>query len=300
MSGPARGRNVPGMRPGTKPGVDRRPTTAVLAGGVAAVLSAVALAGCGVAGRHFSDERTDEVAVTEITIDGGSGSVTVAPGSDGSVRVQRRVSYGARKPAETARIDGTVLRLDTDCGFACSVSYTVTAPPNVRVSGRNGSGAVDLRGVSSVAVSVGSGAVRVHDASGDVSVETNSGSIAVQGVRGNVRAHAGSGAITLTEVSGTVIADTSSGAIRGRQLSGSRTDANTSSGSLTLELASAQDVIAETSSGSVHVTVPAGTSYRVNARTSSGRTTVTVPTSEDADHTITASSSSGSVTVDTR
>src|SRR5439155_22773501 len=64
-----------------------------VAGAVAAsVLAAVALTGCGPF-NTFSDEHTDEVAVTEVNLNGGAGSVTVSPGAERSVRVKRTVRY---------------------------------------------------------------------------------------------------------------------------------------------------------------------------------------------------------------
>jgi hypothetical protein len=271
-----------------------------VAGAVTAgVLAAVALTGCGPF-NTFTDEHTDQVALTEVNLSGGAGSVTVRPGTEGSVRVHRTVRYaGDKRPGATDHVDGTVLKLNTDCGVNCSVSYEITAPGGVKVSGANGSGRLSLTSVSSVSVDVGSGSVVVRGASGAVNVKTGSGMIDLADVRGAVVARTGSGTIRLNGIGGTAVADTGSGTVHGSGLDG-RTTVHTGSGTITLDLVSAQDVTARSGSGRITVTVPSGQKYRVTATTDSGRTDVKIPTDPSADHLLDLHADSGGVTVQAR
>lgn len=271
-----------------------------MAGAVAAgVLAAVALTGCGPF-NTFSDEHTDEVAVTEVNLNGGAGSVTVSPGAERSVHVKRTVRYsGDKRPGATDHVDGTVLKLNTDCGLNCSVSYEVTAPSGVKVSGANGSGRLSLSNVSTVSVDVGSGSVVVRGASGAVNVKTGSGTIDLSDVHGAVVTRTGSGTIRLRAIGGTAVADTGSGTVQGSGLDG-RTTVHTGSGTITLDLVSAQDVTARSGSGRITVTVPSGQKYRVVASTDSGHTNVGIPTDPSADHVLDLHADSGGVTVQAR
>jgi len=188
------------------------------------------------------------------------------------------VRYGGTKPGATTELSGGVLALYTSCGNRCSVSYEVTAPAGVRVSGHNGSGALDLSGVSTVSVDVGSGAVTVRHASGNVNARTGSGAIRLDDVHGSVVAHADSGAIRLTGIDGSVAATTGSGAI-------------------SVQLAGADDVTAHTGSGTVQVSVPSGSRYRVAATSDSGHVDVGIATDPGADHALDVRTQSGSITV---
>jgi hypothetical protein len=266
----------------------------------AGVLAAVALTGCGLSRSDFRDSRDEQVALTEVSVNGGSGTVTVKPGGAGSVHISRHLSYVGKRPGETDRMEGSVLRLDTGCGPNCSVDYELAVPPGVRVSGQNGSGDLDLANVATVAVSVGSGSVTVRQASGDVNVETGSGDIELTDGKGNIVAKTGSGAIRLSEISGNVAAETGSGDIRGTGLGGATTSVRTASGSVSLDVAKAQDVTARTSSGSIRLTVPAGDRYRLVATTSSGRTNLGVPDDPAGEHRLELHTESGGITVLTK
>jgi hypothetical protein len=272
----------------------RRALAAVAA---VAVLTGTALGGCGLARHEFRDSAVQQVAITEIKILGGSGSVTVRPGEAGQVRIDRRVQYTRDRPGSTTDVDGGTLTLHTDCPKRCWVNYEVSAPSGVRVSGSNGSGLVDLTDVGAVSVIVGSGVIRVHRAGGDVNVQTGSGQIEIGDVHGDVTAKTGSGSIKLLTVSGIVVAHTGSGAITGGGLGG-RTTVHSSSGSVTLNVASVQDVVADTESGTIRVGVPSTGHYRVTATTGSGNVDLRIPNDPNAEHHLELHTGSGAITVD--
>src|SRR5205823_14865595 len=72
MTGPARLRSVGAMT--------RNAPIRVAAAITAGLVAAGSVAGCGLSTNRFSDEHTEAVALTAITTDGGSGSVTCRPG----------------------------------------------------------------------------------------------------------------------------------------------------------------------------------------------------------------------------
>lgn len=273
---------------------------AVAAGVLAAgVLTVAALAGCGLTWNEFSDDRTEEASITEIRLDGGSGSLTVKPGEGQQVQIHRKVRYGHDKPGATDHRDGSVLVVTTKCGRNCGVDYTITMPAGVRVSGRNGSGDINLRGVSTVSVDVGSGNVIVHEASGAVVTKTGSGDIELADVKADLTATTGSGNVKLSRIGGTVVAGTSSGDVNATDLNGPQTTVRTGSGNVTLALGKPQGVFAESSSGDVKVTVPTG-SYKVTAKTGSGDTAVHIPTDPAGTYLLDLHTGSGNITVDQR
>jgi DUF4097 and DUF4098 domain-containing protein YvlB len=267
--------------------------------GAVGVLGVVTLGGCAYGPNHdFRDERTVETPVTAVTLNGGPGSVTITGSSDGSIHVKRHIRYRDKKPGATDSVAGDTLTLDTSCGRACWVDYDVTAPRDIRVAGRNGSGNITLSNIGTVSIAIGSGQVRVRGASGDVSARAGSGDIELSGIAGAVVCHTGSGDIRLVNVTGTASAETGSGSISGTDLRGTHASTHTGSGDVTLRLTAVQDVDANTGSGSVRVTVPGGQSYRVAASTSSGDTHVRVPNDAAAPHQLKVHTGSGDITVD--
>jgi hypothetical protein len=253
--------------------------------------------GCGVIRHQFRDESTQPVAVTEIHVDTGSGSVKVRPGEAGSVHVKRHVRYSGNRPGDTSHVDGTVLKL-TGCARNCTVDYDITAPPGVRITGGTGSGDIDVANVATVSVKVGSGDVRVHHATGGVTAEAGSGDLELGDVQGSVAARTGSGNVKLSAVSGSAIAETGSGDVTAAGLHGSTT-AHAGSGNVVIVLSDAQDVAVRTDSGDLKVTVPAGQRFRIDASTSSGDRHVNVTSDAGADHHLDLHTGSGNLTVST-
>jgi hypothetical protein len=248
--------------------------------GLVGLAATVAITGCdGMTNTRLDFSSTEKVALTEIRVAGGSGSVTVrGAGPSGEVRVDRVVRYRGAEPGRTYRIDGTVLHIDTDCGRSCSVSYEIQAPPGVAVRGANGSGDMALTDVASVDVQVGSGSITVTNGSADVAVET------------------GSGDITISAVAGDLTAETGSGSVEARGVVGANARVHTGSGDLTVVRGKPGSVTAETGSGDIEVIVPDGR-YRIAATTDSGQTDIRVPDDPAAANALRVDSGSGDVIV---
>jgi DUF4097 and DUF4098 domain-containing protein YvlB len=310
-----------------------------VAGLVAVMAAAGTLAGCGEwsinAGHTFEDDRIETATVDEVRLAGGDGAVTVSRGSGTAIQIHRNVWYRDTRPTgRQDRLDGSTLLLDTRCGRNCSVSYTVTVPAQVNVSGHLDTGPIDLTGVGTVDVDTHDGSIGVRAASGSVAVrtdtgpiqlssvagtvtarthdgsitvrtsakavtaETSTGPISVTDVAGTVAARTADGSISLDQVAGAVTAETGTGPIEGTGLAGPRTSARTSDGSITLTLSTVQDVVARTRTGPITLTVPpADGGYRLQTRTTTGPTTVNVTTNPAGARSLSLSSDDGSITV---
>jgi DUF4097 and DUF4098 domain-containing protein YvlB len=271
--------------------------SAAVVGGLAAVLAATTLSGCGLALSRFSDDHTAPGTVSELRLDGGSGDLTVRSGTGDSVQIHRLIRYSGNRPGATDHVDGSSLVLNTRCGRNCSVNYTITTPKPVKVTGNSGSGELDLRDVTSVSVQVGSGDVVVNRASGEVLARTGSGEMTLTDVHGDVAVRTGSGDIRMTGIDGKVNAETSSGEIRGSGLRGAPTNVRSGSGDVTLAVTTAQDVSASTASGEIRLKLPTG-SYRFVVTTGSGDEHLRVPSDTAGKYTVELHSGSGDVNVD--
>jgi hypothetical protein len=135
------------MNPGSRRGAV--PFAALLA-----LLAAVPLlAGCDSlgkigAGSHNPPAKAFTVGgrVTDIVIDGGSGSIDVTGSGRPGVSVSQQASYSGTPPAATHVVRGTTLTLSYTCPaeLVCGVAYTVDVPYGVAVTVSTGAGAVTL------------------------------------------------------------------------------------------------------------------------------------------------------------
>ncbi|MCI0688150.1 MAG: DUF4097 domain-containing protein [Sporichthyaceae bacterium] len=257
----------------------------------------VALGACDLGERQrFEADAVVSEKIDLVRIEGGSGQVSITTGSGSSTAIHTLVEYRGERPTTPAhRVDNGDLVLSTDCGRNCSVNYRVTVPAGVSVTGRIGSGDIDLAGVAGVEVESGSGTISVEGVRGSVRAEAGSGDVTARGITGNVELSTGSGTITVTEVSGTVTVDADSGDINARELTGN-IEAHTGSGTIDVRLASPASVTADAGSEDISVTVPEG-SYRVLASADSGDRTVSVPDQPGAPNSLDVHTGSGTVTV---
>lgn len=247
---------------------------------VVAALAAVGLIGGGAlqslgwftgGGRYEQASVVSPVAqAQQLTVHSASGDVLVSPSPDGDVHVLARVTYRSEKPELIQESTASGVLLDNRCAggwwFAsCSVDYEVQVPPAFAVDVDASSGGVVVRAVDGpVVVDVSSGDIEVQDVTAELSLRTSSGEVSGSGVRSQI-----------------VRAETSSGDIR-------------------LELATApQELDAVASSGEIDIAVPGTEAYRVAATTSAGEEQVDVRQDPSSTRSISATSSSGDVTVRT-
>jgi DUF4097 and DUF4098 domain-containing protein YvlB len=261
-------------------------------------------------------ERTLTVSgPVELSVDSGSGSITVDSGGSGSVRIVGtiranpwRLRGGSDLEARVKRIEsqppieqnGSRIAVgkerDQSLYENISVSYEIVVPETTSLTTHTGSGSVHvgaLRGP--VNVSSGSGSLHIGATGGAVEASTGSGEINVAGAKGRVQAHSGSGSIYLRNISGDSSADAGSGSIvveqtgpgevRVSNSSGSikvsgvqgGLMARTSSGSIDAQGAPANRWELSSSSGSIRMALPANAAFTLNAHTGSGSINIDHP-----------------------
>ena len=258
-------------------------TTALLrrAGVLTAVAAATtALAGCaGALGARMTYEDTEKAKITDIVLSGGDGDVTIRTAAVTETTIKRVVQRSSN-PADSYRVTGSTLTLDTSCGPDCSVSYDIQAPAGVAVRGQLRSGDVHLADVGATDLEVNSGDLTVSDATGPVRLRTTSGDVRVVGAKSRVTVQATSGDIEATNAGGPL-------------------DLRVTSGDITAKLVTAASVTAQATSGDVNITVPDG-SYRIATITGSGHANVSGLHSDPAaKNVIDVRTGSGDVTVGT-
>jgi DUF4097 and DUF4098 domain-containing protein YvlB len=216
-----------------------------------ATAAATVLVGCdnGV-GAKLTFHDTEKVKVSEIVMTGASGDVGVKTAAITETRITR-VVHRRSDPEPSYRLDGTVLRIDTDCGSDCTASYQIEAPAGVKVRGELRSGDVALAGVGAADVTVTSGDVTVMGSTGPVKLKTTSGDVTVHDAGAGATLHA------------------TSGDLKAMNVAGGPVSARTTSGDVTVRVTEAASVTAHATSGDVEVLVPSG-AYQVKTDTASG------------------------------
>lgn len=242
------------------------------------VVTAAALAACGRIGARLTFTDTEKAKITEIALHGDNGDVTVHTAAVTQTTIKRVVEHDS-DPGPSYRMDGTVLRIDTDCGPHCTVSYDIEAPAGVAVTGGLISGDVRLTDIRTADVTLDSGDIMISGATAGVKAESTSGDMTVTGGKGAVTLQAGSGDVRAVDLTGPVTA---------------RTD----SGDVEVTLTAPASVTAQATSGDVRVTVPAG-AYQVRAHADSGDASVGIANDPSARNVLDVSAGTGDVTVAT-
>jgi len=276
------------------------------AAALAAALSFACAAQAAAQAPEGSFDRTLSVTgAVELTVASGSGSITVAPGAAGTVRVAAKLkgsSWSGRSDVEP-RIrqieknppieqQGNVIRIgrfpDSDIARNISISYEITVPADTKLAASTGSGSIGVGALAGPAtVKSGSGSVTVGRVGGPVEASTGSGSIKVDGaasleastgsgsitaaaVAGPTKASSGSGSITITQSGkGDVTVSASSGSITVSGIDGAAR-LNSSSGGIRIDGRPAGPWALHSSSGGITITVPPDAAFDLDARTNSG------------------------------
>jgi hypothetical protein len=237
-------------------------TVRTMAAGVAVLLGAAVLGGCGLRQTHLQDSGTVSDPIRSVRLDSGDGGVTLVgtPGATAAT-VTRAVTYsGNTAPTGTSYgVQGGVLTL-SGCGRHCTVDYTVELPADLPVSGQVDNGEVRLTAV------------------GEVQVRTDNGAVTLDGVRGPVDVQ------------------TSNGHVTGRHLDGGPVRARTDNGAVELTTTTPQDVTVGTGNGAVTVAVAAGR-YVVDTRTDNGAEDVRVQNDPAGQHRVELTTDNGAITL---
>lgn len=271
-AGPATGTGTD-ARTGAGAGQDVRWSRAAwLAVAGFATFAVVAAAGVPISGLLGKQTRTTDWSVNhpidavELSVD--SADLTVRPSSGATAESLRQtLTWSLTKPRVTESWRGQTLVISEHCasrrlfeGDECGATLDLAVPAAVPVR-----------------------------------VTADSGSVTVQRMAGNVRVDVVSGDITLDALGGDLWARAESGSIDADRLRSLHVDTQTVSGDMTLGFAAAPDAVSASAvSGSVNVTVPPGSTYRVQGRTVSGDRQITAGLSDEASpRSITLDSESG-------
>ena len=246
--------------------------------GVAAATAVVTIAGVGLpqvgwlAAQTATTTWTARHPVTAVQLYVSGGDVTVRPiAGSAPVSLRQTLTWTVNKPQVNETWQGDTLMITEDCA---APSFTVVNPCGAPLD---------------LAVPAG------------VSVEStvDSGALTIRRMTGSVNVRAQSGDIELDDDSGTLWARADSGSVTGNRLASTQVTAQTLSGDVELDFASAPDsVSASVSSGSLRVTLPRGTSYRVSGQTASGDRQIDPGIQdESSSRQITANTISGDVSI---
>ncbi|AZQ72637.1 DUF4097 family beta strand repeat-containing protein [Streptomyces abikoensis] len=251
-------------------------------GSALAAIAGLLLCGCSLdsgVSRTVSDTAEVNGDVSAINLKDSGGVITVRPGRDKGVKIERTVHYSGDRPHPDQSVDGGVLSFDQGCSD-CFVDYTLTVPAATNVKIDTSGGTVKVQGVAKVDVQASAASVSVADVPGPVKVRGASGSVRLDALRGSVDVK------------------TASGSINGTALRSADVVSRSTSGETRLVFATAPtSVKARTTGADLTLELPDGP-YRVRSGgsvPSSAR--ITVPQSGTADRTIEAEAVSGQLQV---
>jgi|GEM_PF-3465367 len=267
----------------------------------------------------------DMAQIRDLSIDGGSFSVTVREGDKAQVEFKVR-AYGSNASDANENAHRFQLRVDKGANTRVSVdhptsfslqssSFIITLPkgatPALRVETSSGSIQVYGHG-GPLTAKASSGSVHAERINGSADLRSTSGSVTALGIQGEAAITTSSGSIRVENVRDSVKANSTSGSVNVLN-AGKRVTAGASSGNVTVE---SKEVGGEydlqATSGSVRLVIPASAGVTVDARASSG--SVSGPswlrigegrnsgsgTQGDGANRVTLRTSSGSIRVDAR
>ena len=250
--------------------------------GAGLVATGMALAIWGFAERDADSTSSIAQPISVVQLNAGSGTVQIRTSDAPTTTVQEHREFWLLNTGKAHHVEGDKLVLDGNCGWKCSADFVVTVPAGTKVTGKSGSGDVDLEGVGDIDLNAASGNVTVTGATGTVTLDIASGDAAVDGAAGAVDLETKSGDITATD------------------LTGGPVKAKAASGDIDLTLKKPAAVTADGKSGDiqVHVPVTEGVKYSVDAGTKSGDREVNIPSDPTGTYVLRLSAASGDVLVD--
>ncbi|MGH9746946.1 MAG: DUF4097 family beta strand repeat-containing protein [Candidatus Acidiferrales bacterium] len=254
------------------------------------------------------DRTLSVTGAVDLTIQTGSGDITVKAGDSSKVEVHGtiRANHSWLGGDANARIhdietnppieqNGTTIRIghfdDRDRERGISISYEVIVPAQTRLHSESGSGNEAVDGIAGpMEATSGSGELKISNIGGEVHARTGSGGVELNAIKGNARAGSGSGTIRAIGIAGGLNASSGSGEVTLEQTAAGDVEISTGSG----------DVQIKGTKGAMHVTTGSG---EINAQgmptgdwklhTGSGSVTVEFPA--NAAFELSAQSSSGNI-----
>ena len=149
-----------------------------------------------------------------LKIRGAEGASSVEVDGEACASSQKRLDE--IKLVAERRGEEVVIEADLPDGWGGgALDLDITVPADLPIVARDGSGAVEIRGVASLELRDGSGGVEIEDVAGDVRVQDGSGGLEISNVDGSVTVSDGSGGIEIRQVGADVLVERDgSGGIR--------------------------------------------------------------------------------------
>ncbi len=128
--------------------------------------------------------------------------------------IEKRVKLTLKKSGKKAFL---VSKITSSGFFSLSknarIDLELRVPRKLALVIDDGSGSIEINGMSDIELEDGSGSVDIEDLGGDLSIDDGSGSITVNTVKGDVKITDGSGSIKIYGIDGSVTIDDGSGGI---------------------------------------------------------------------------------------
>lgn len=255
---------------------------------------------------HF-DRTLKVTGPVDLEVQTGSGSITVRPGTSGTMEVHGTIYAGQgwhsdRDVDERVRAiesnppieqDGNAIHIgrmeDRDLMHNISISYELVVPAQTKLRSETGSGSQSIEGIAGpVEANSGSGSLRISKIGGEVHARTGSGGVELDSIQASVRTSTGSGSVRALGIAGGINASTGSGSVKVEQTAAGDVEIETGSGGVEIRgvkgaariSTGSGSIEAEgdptgqwrlrTASGSVRVRLPEQAAFDLEARTSSG------------------------------
>jgi len=257
-------------------------------------------------GEHYR-VAGDHVAIYNlagtVTLEGGSGDVTVDVERHGADAAQLRVERGELRGRQTLRVIYPADRISapdmsgsTELNVRDDGTFGDGGGRRVRIGRGSGLAAradllVRVPAGRTVEVHLAVGEVTVSNVEGDLRLDTHAAPVSTNATRGSLEIDVGSGGVEVTDAEGDVSIDTGSGSVRASGIRGDALEIDTGSGSVTATDVAVEDLSIDTGSGSVEVSGAAAT---IGIDTGSGGVELTLTSNPDD---VSIDTGSGSVTV---
>lgn len=223
------------------------------------------------------DFTVDAAALENLRMDVGSGSLIVnGDATSSEVRIDARACASSSRRLDeldlTHRVQGSELVVRTELnrrrGFLSWLNFgnsridiEVTMPNQLLLQLEDGSGSIEVDGITDLTIDDGSGPIRLRNIAGNVTIDDGSGAISVTDVRGRVTISDGSGPITVRNSYEVLIHNDGSGDIDIANIESNVNIQDDGSGGISIRDVAGDVEIGESGSGSVNVSGVAG-SYR--------------------------------------
>lgn len=252
------------------------------------------------------DRNFNVTGPVQLTVDNGSGSVSIRRGNSGSVSIHAdiRANWLGGSASDVKEIEQNppvqqngnnirIYKVEGSLGRHVSIDYEITVPETTSVEAHTGSGSQTVEMIQGpVTLNTGSGSLRVHGIDAATQVQTGSGSIEINDVHGAVQAKTGSGSINGDAIAGAFKGETGSGHMEVRLTAPGDVSASTGSGHITVNGVEG-GLYAESGSGHIEVSGTPRSDWKVHA--GSGGVDLHIP--HNVGYNLDAHAGSGSVDV---